>query len=84
MQFSCFIFCIQNTQKVSYMVVTVKVHISACSSSAFLLQKKKVEQAAFFLHRTALELIKNAPLRTKNAPQRTCPYLNGRKRERKK
>ncbi|CAI9611977.1 unnamed protein product [Staurois parvus] len=37
------------------MVVNDIVHISACSSSAFRLQKKKVEQAAFFLHRTVLE-----------------------------
>ncbi|CAI9559326.1 unnamed protein product [Staurois parvus] len=37
------------------MVVNVIVHISACSFNVFRVQKKKIEQAAFFLHRTALE-----------------------------
>ncbi|CAI9562451.1 unnamed protein product [Staurois parvus] len=39
--FHLLFFCIQNAQKVGYMVVNVIVHISACSSSAFQLQKKK-------------------------------------------
>ncbi|CAI9542719.1 unnamed protein product, partial [Staurois parvus] len=38
--FQLLFFCIQNAQKVGYIVVNVIVNISACSSSTFRLQKK--------------------------------------------
>ncbi|CAI9554838.1 unnamed protein product [Staurois parvus] len=74
--FPLLFFCIQNEQKVGYMVVNVIVHISACHSSAFRLQKKKLEHATFFLHRPVLERIISAPEHTKNTLECTCPYLN--------